>query len=65
MKLRKERRNFESCGDDAFAEISYGFSDDTDPAFVFRRKKKRPQERTVDTVAESQLRIAQTPEKFG
>ena len=64
MELREKRRNFERGADNTFTEVSNGFGDDANAAFVFGRKKKWAEERAVDAIAESELRIAQAREKF-
>jgi hypothetical protein len=65
VKLRKERRNFKSCGDDSFTEVGDGFGYDANAAFVFGRKKKWAKEWTVNAFAEGELCITQASEKFG
>src|SRR5579859_651093 len=59
MKLRKKMVVLERGGHDAFAEIGDGFRNRAHALFLFRREKKRTQERAVDTVAESEVCAAQ------
>src|ERR1700688_2988173 len=48
---------------DALSQSSDGFGDDADALLVFWRKKKRPQEWAMDTIAEGELRCAKSREK--
>ena len=64
MKLREERWNLERGGNDSFTEIGDGFSDDTNAAFIFGRKKKWTQERTVDAIAKRELDVTKPLQEF-
>ena len=48
----------QSGGHNTFAEVRDGFGDGAHALFIFRSEKKRPQERAVDAVAESEFRVA-------
>src|SRR5580704_14407841 len=65
VKLREERRHFESGADDAFAEISDCFRNDANAAFVFGREEEGTKKWAVDAIAESELGLAEAFEKFG
>jgi TRAP-type mannitol/chloroaromatic compound transport system substrate-binding protein len=48
----------QSGGHNTFAEVRDGFGNGAHALFIFRSEKKRPQERAVDAVAESEFRAA-------
>jgi hypothetical protein len=63
-ELREQGAIFERGGDNAFAKGGDCLSDNTNALLVFRRKKKGPEERAMDAIAEGKFGRAQPLEKL-